>query len=242
MTLPDLRARSDAAELMDDPTIRGEELMWALRELRLINWLLRSARPTVEGVAALWAGAGRPRRLSVLDVGAGSGDGCRALLRWAERQDVEIDITLLDIHPDTCAEAERFFAGEPRVRVRQGDLFALEAGSVDVATAALVLHHFPEPQLGQALQALARAARLGVVVNDLHRSALAWAGIRLGTALLSRNRMIRHDAPLSVARGFRADDFHRLRALPGLERLTFRWRPLWRWLVIVPGTLQRRQG
>jgi SAM-dependent methyltransferase len=218
---------------MDDRSIDGAELLFALRELRVINWLLQSARPTVEGVARLWQAAGCPSHLSVLDVGAGSGDGCRALLRWADRQRVEIDITLLDIHPETCAEAKRLFRGERRVRVRQGDLFTLDARSVDIVTAALVLHHFSEPLLGRALQALARAARLGVVVNDLERSVLAWLGIRLGTLLLSRNRMIRHDAPLSVARGFRAEDLWRLRALPGLERLTFHRRLLWRWLLII---------
>jgi SAM-dependent methyltransferase len=230
---PDLTVRSAAAELMDDPSIGGEELTTALRQLRLINRLLFAARPTVEGVAWLWGAAGCPRRLSILDVGAGSGDGCRALLGWAVSRGVDMDITLLDIHPETCAEAERFFRDEPRVRARQGDLFALEPGAADIVTAALVLHHFPEPLLGHALQALARAARLGVVVNDLHRSIVAWGGIRLATGIFSRNRMIRHDAPLSVARGFREADLRRLQQLAGLERLTYGWRPLWRWLVII---------
>lgn len=234
--LPDLRARSAAPELMDDPTIGGDELVTALRELRLINRLLLAALPTVEGVAALWGAAGCPRELSILDVGAGSGDGCRPLLRWATLRGVAMEITLLDIHPETCAEAERFFRTEPRVTVRQGDLFALAPGSVDIVTAALVLHHFPEPQLTQALQALTRAARIGVVVNDLHRNVLAWGGIRLATALLSRNRVIRHDAPLSVARGFREADLLRLREQPGLERLSYAWRPLWRWLAIIDRT------
>jgi len=232
---PDLRARSTAPELMDDLAIGGQELTGALRELRIINRVLGSARITREGVERLWRAAGRPRRLSILDVGAGSGDAGRALLRWAERAAVEMDITLLDINPATCAEAERYFAGEPRVRVRQGDLFDLAPGSADIVTAAFVLHHFEDGRLGAALQALARAARIGVVVNDLHRSAVAWVAIRLATAALSRNRMIRHDAQLSVARGFRSADLRRLRGLPGLERLSYAWRPMYRWLVLIPG-------
>jgi SAM-dependent methyltransferase len=231
---PDLRERSAAEELMDDRSIGGAELEGALRELRVINRVLASARPTVEGVERLWRAAGCPRRLSLLDVGAGSGDGCRALLRWAERRGVALAITLVDIHPETCAEAARFFQGEPRVSVRQGDLFDLPPGSADIVTAVFLLHHFPDALLGRALEALARAARIGVVVNDLHRSRVAWAAIRLATAALSRNRMIRHDAPLSVARGFRAADLRRLRALPGLERLWFAWRPMYRWLVVIP--------
>ena len=98
---PDLRARSTAPELMDDLAIGGQDLTGALRELRIINRVLGSARITREGVERLWRAAGRPRRLSILDVGAGSGDAGRALLRWAERAAVEMDITLLDINPAT---------------------------------------------------------------------------------------------------------------------------------------------
>lgn len=227
---------------MDDPALGGAELLFALRELRLINGLLGAARPTIEGVARLWRAAGRPSALSVLDVGAGSGDGCRALLHWADRQGVEVGITLLDMHAETCAEAARLFDGEPRVRVRQGDMLALPTGAADVVTASLVLHHIPQARLGAALQTLARAARLGVVANDLRRSAAAWLGIRAGTALLSRNRMIRHDAPLSVARGFRADDLEALRALPGLERIQYVRRPLWRWLLVLDTVRTDRQA
>jgi hypothetical protein len=72
------------------------------------------------------------------------------------------------------------------------------------------------------------AARHGVVVNDLRRHWLA-------TRLFSRNRMIRHDAPLSVRRGFRTADLHRLRAEPGLDGLRWMARPLFRYLILVPG-------
>ncbi|HWQ11890.1 MAG TPA: methyltransferase domain-containing protein [Roseiflexaceae bacterium] len=236
---PDLRVRATAPELMDDLALGGEELTGALRELRLINRLLGASRPTVEGVARLWRAAGRPLRLSLLDVGAGSGDASRALLHWARRHGVQLDITLLDLNPQTCAEAARCFAGEPRVQVRQGDMFELAADSADIITATLVLHHIPEARLGAALRALVRAARLGVVANDLRRSLLAWAGIRAATAALSRNRMIRHDAPLSVARGFRAADLERLRAEPGVGRMWYVRRRWFRWLVVIEGLKAR---
>jgi hypothetical protein len=115
------------------------------------------------------------------------------------------------------------------------DLLQLALQPVDVITAALFTHHFSQGQLPDVYRAMAGAARRGVVVNDLHRHALAWAFIWLATRLLSRNRMIRHDAPLSVRRGFRAADLQRLRAEPGLGGLRFMWRPLFRYLILVPG-------
>lgn len=156
-----------------------------------------------------------PPRLSILDVGAGSGDVNRALLRWANHQALDLRITLIDIHPETCAAAAAYYQDEPRVQVQQGDLFDLAPNQADIVTASLFLHHFTDAQLPAAWSALLRAARIGVVVNDLHRHPVAWIGIRVATQLLSRNRMIRHDGPLSVQRGFQAADFMRLRSLPG---------------------------
>lgn len=235
-SLPDLDQRSEALELMDDLSIGGPELSQALAQLRRINQWLGAAWPTLEGVNRLWRQAGRPGRLSVLDVGAGSGDINRRLLAWAGRNRIDLTLTLMDIHPDTCAVAGDYYRAEPQVRVLQGDIFEPAAGQVDIVTASLFVHHFSRAQLSAVFLAMLDRARLGVVVNDLHRHWLAWAGIRLLTQLLSRNRMIRHDAPLSVRRGFRAAELEELRAVPGLELLRYTWRPLFRYLIVVPKT------
>ncbi len=233
--LPDLRQRSEAAELMDDLQISGTDLFIALRELRFINMVLGGPLPTLEGVWRLWHAAGKPAQLRLLDVGAGSGETSRLLLHWADWQGLHIEITLLDIHPLTCAIATAEFADEPRVQVRQGNMEHLPPASTDIVTASLVLHHFPTAALPRILGTLQAAAHLGVIINDLHRHPLAWCGIDLFTRLFSRNRMIRHDARLSVARGFRAADFEALRCTPALHRLHYRWRPVFRYLVILPG-------
>ena len=219
---------------MDDLAIGGPELEEALRQLVWINRLLGAAGPTVEGVARLWQAAGRPSRLSVVDVGAGSGDANRALLAWADRAGVALEITLVDIHPETCAVAARRFASEPRVRVEQGDAFALAPGAADIVTSALFTHHIPDAALPALYRSMLAAARVGVVVNDLHRHPLAWGFIAGATRLASRNRMIRHDGPLSVLRGFDAADLAALRAEDGLGALWYAWRPWFRWLVVVP--------
>ncbi len=232
---PDLRIRvEDAdAEIMDDLSVGGAELAGALYELRWINRLLGSFWPTLEGVQRLWRQAGCPNRLTVLDVGAGSGDVNRALLRWADRRAIDLQITLIDIHPETCEAAADYYHDEPRVQVEQGDVLHLDAGRADIVTASLFVHHFPTAQLPEVFLSMRRAARIGVVVNDLHRHPVAWGFIRLATRLLSRNRMIRHDGPMSVRRGFQGHELAQLRQTPGLTHLWYAWRPLFRFLVIV---------
>lgn len=233
--LPELTRRSEAPELMDDLTQGGPELRTALAQLRVINTLLGAALPTLEGVDRLWRQAGRPGHLELVDVGAGSGDGNRVLLFWALVRRVHLRITLIDINAETCKVARELYHDEPRVRVEQGSAFLLPPRTADIVTASLFAHHFPDRLLPSLLRTLSEAATIGAVVNDLHRHTFAWASIWLLTRLFSRNRMIHHDAPLSVLRGFRANDFVRLRQEYGLERLWFAWRPLFRYLVILPG-------
>src|SRR4051812_35558257 len=113
-----LRERAKAAELMDDFSNGGEELSEALRQLRLLNRIFAAAAPTLYGVKRLWLAAGKPKRLSILDVGAGSGDVNRRLLRWAAANQVILTITLVDMTEEACEEARKLFRSEPCVTVK----------------------------------------------------------------------------------------------------------------------------
>jgi len=231
---PDLSVRADLPELMDDRSIDGPELVETLAQLRLINRLLGAAWPTLWGVAYLWKQAGSPKHLSILDMGAGSGDVNRRLLRWAARRNLHLRLILVDIHPDTCAVAQAYYQNEPRVRVIQGNVFEPAVRHVDIVTASLFLHHFPTLIVPLVLQRMVQTARMGVIINDLHRHWLAWAFIRAATHIFSGNRLIRHDAPLSVRRGFRRAELDQLKKMPGLSQLNYSWQPLFRYLIIVP--------
>lgn len=218
---------------MDEAFPGGAELLEAYRHLRRLNRLFGAARPVLYGVRRIWAEAGRPAELSVLDIGAGSGDVNRLLLRWADRQGVRMTVVLADRSEEACAEARRLYSGEPRVRVVRSDLFRLPDACADIVTATQFAHHFAADELPRVAQSMLRASRLGAVLCDIHRHWAPWLAVWLATRLLSRNRFIRHDGPLSVAKGFVAKDWRRLgEALAGCE-LTCRWRPLFRHVAIV---------
>ncbi|WP_152392003.1 methyltransferase domain-containing protein [Paenibacillus guangzhouensis] len=228
-----LRRRASAAELMDDFSTGGEELHEALRELRLLNQLFAAAAPTLYGVKRLWRAAGKPNRLRITDVGAGSGDVNRHVLQWASLQGVDLTITLVDITEEACAEARHYFRDEPRVQVMRGDLFTLPEGSADIVTGTQLLHHFAEEELPHVIASMLRGARLGVVVNDIHRHWVAYSAVWLATRLISSNRYIRNDGPLSVAKGFRSQDWMRLKQATGMIQMKYSWRPLFRYAVVI---------
>ncbi|MFD2117963.1 SAM-dependent methyltransferase [Paenibacillus yanchengensis] len=228
-----LRHRALEDELMDDFSMGGDELREALQQLRLINSIFQAAGPMKYGVQQLWQEAGKPVRLSILDIGAGSGDINRHLLRWATANGIDIKLTLVDITEEACEEARQLFRNEPRVEVLQCNLYDLLPDSFDIVTSTQFVHHFSAEELPNVVGSMLRTAKTGVVINDIHRHWIAWSAVWLTAHLISTNRYIRNDAPLSVAKGFRAEDWRKLKDVLGTPEMAYCWRPLFRYVVTI---------
>jgi len=228
-----LAQRSDKPERMDDAAQGGAELREALRHLRRLNRIFGASAPVLYGVKRLWRDSGKPRRFTVLDVGSGSGDLNRGLLRWADRQGLDVQVILADVTEEAREEAEHLFRDEPRVAFVKSDAFDLPAGYADYVTASQFAHHFPPDRLPSLIGHLIEVSRYGAVINDIHRHIVPWTAVWIATRLVSGNRYIRHDGPLSVAKGFRRADFET--AAPPLETavMQVRWRPLFRYAVTI---------
>jgi ubiquinone/menaquinone biosynthesis C-methylase UbiE len=154
----------------------------------------------------------------VLDVGTGGGDVPRALVRWARRAGRPIRVFALDRDPATARVARELARGYPEIAVLQGDAVDLpvRGESVDVITSSLTLHHLDERSAVRHLAEMDRAARGGLVVNDLARSRTAYALVWLVTRVLAANRMSRHDGPVSVRRAYAGEELRALCDKAGL--------------------------
>lgn len=229
---PPLARRLPGPELMDTaPDVTDAEHADMLAQLRFINRRLGGLSTTRRALDDLLARTGRPANgWDVLDVGGGSGDAAPAMIDWARARGFPLQVTVIDLDGRSAAEAARRLASTSGAEARRQDLFDVAAKSFDVVHAGLLLHHFDGDDAARTLRRMAEIARVGVVVNDLRRHALPWTLIRWLTAAFSRNRLIRHDAPLSVARAFAADDWPRLGAAAGLD-LAARRTWAWRWAV-----------
>jgi hypothetical protein len=81
---------------------------------------------------------------------------------------------------------------------------------------------------------MARLARVGFVMNDLRRERIGFAAAWLAAQATTRNRLTRHDAPLSVRRAFTPDELRVLLASAGIRGATvtthpwFRMAAVWR--------------
>jgi SAM-dependent methyltransferase len=210
------------SELMDRLDASPAELTRSLADIARLNRI--GATETIRRhVAPFFAWQPAGATLRILDVGTGAADIPLAIARWARRQGHRVRIVALEVHPAILRYAAGAAAGITEVQVVAGN--ALEApirpGSVDVALCSLVLHHLPETAVVTLFRRLAELVRLGFVVSDFRRGRLAWAAVWLATHAVSRNRMTRHDGPLSVRRAYTPTELAALAARAGLPDI--RW-------------------
>lgn len=225
-------------ELLDLPGADPAELAGCLRDIARLN-RLGPIRSLCVHAAPFLARHHGPEPLRILDLGTGHADIPVALARWARRNGHQASVVALDLHPDvlTCARAATRGRAEIRLVLGEARQLPIRPGSVDLAVCSLMLHHLPEAAVIEVLRLMAATARLGFLVSDLRRSRTAWLAAWLATRAVSRNRLTRHDGPLSARRAYTVAELARLSAAAGLPGV--RWRPALAFRVI--GVYERGQ-
>ncbi|WP_210520268.1 methyltransferase domain-containing protein [Hymenobacter terricola] len=230
-----LTERAAGPELMDDLTLATDALRRNLDELETINTWLGGYQPVLNALHRLRPRfpAGQPLRLA--DLGSGGGDTLRHVARWGRKKAVSMELTGIDANPFMLEYAAARSLDYPEIDYRQFDIFSAEfqAQPFDVLTCSLFCHHFSDDELVALLRQWQQQARVAVVINDLHRHWLAYHSIKWLTRLLGGSYLVKHDAPLSVARAFRRADWVALLARAGIKNYELRWRWAFRWQVII---------
>jgi 2-polyprenyl-3-methyl-5-hydroxy-6-metoxy-1,4-benzoquinol methylase len=203
--------------MLDRPGNSYEDLAAALRDIARVNrWL--------GGIKTLWRplqcvlDRDRLRSFSLLDVGTGGGEVPRAIGSLASRRGITAHSAGLDIDPQIV----RYAADQARgaFSAVRADAFRLPFAdrSFDFVTSSMMFHHFAEQDAARLLAELARVARRCVIVNDLVRHRVPWAAITL-LGPLAESPMFRHDAPLSILRGWTAPELFAIAQAAGLAKL-----------------------
>jgi Methyltransferase domain len=161
-------------------------------------------------------------------VAAGGCDLSRALAPLGR----QFEVTAFDLNPRAGEFARKH--GRP-VTVMVGSAHALpfDDRSFDIAHVSLFLHHCSDKEARTLLEKLSHIARYGIVINDLHRHAIAYVSISLLTRLFSRSALVRHDAPVSVLRGFLRRELAALVPARPQSSLSISWHWAFRWCVSV---------
>ena len=223
----DFSVRSTEKERMDSFDMPQNELDRNLLELEIINRWLGGYAVSFSGLARLKPDRGR--KWSVADLGCGGGDGMVAMSEYLSRKGVQARFTGIDANPAALLYARSRCKAYPGFEWKTIPFQEFDGSTTDILHCSLFAHHFFGEDLQRLVQVLG-SARKGFIVNDLHRHPLAYYSIRLLTRLFSRSPLVRHDAPLSVARGFSRSELEEIfRPLALKFDLELRWQWAFRW-------------
>jgi ubiquinone/menaquinone biosynthesis C-methylase UbiE len=212
--------RNLRAELLDLDEAPYEEVKESLGDVRRVNRYLSGYRVLLHHADKFLRAHKESRPVTILDVATGSADQPVALAEMARKLGIPVRIQAIDINFKMLKFAREMTARFPEIELVQCDVLALpfRDNSFDLVINSLSLHHFSWEKSVAILSAIYRISRCGFIVNDLHRSRIAHATIFLLTRLLTKNRLTRFDAPVSVMNAYTPSEFSELAKEAGIPK------------------------
>lgn len=196
-------SRATETELLDQPDFGPALAAASYRFMETVNSRFGGIRVVRRFLAAETAGRPVPAPWRILDIGAGSCDIPLAVSRWARGRGIPLRITCLETAGSAVdiARGRLARAGDPAVQLLPEDVFTHQSSEpYDFAVASMCFHHFSDAQILALLQRLRGFVRHSILINDLRRSRLASLAARV--PLVGAPAGVRHDALLSIRRGF----------------------------------------
>jgi 2-polyprenyl-3-methyl-5-hydroxy-6-metoxy-1,4-benzoquinol methylase len=237
--MPSLQQRSYQKELLDRNDIPFEDIKRNMQELDFINRKLGGHNITLDGIVALIKGKMIfNSQLSVMEIGCGGGDNLRAIRNWAEHIHLPVLLKGIDINPECIAYAKDLKRNRG-IEFIESDYKQVEFDQKpDIIFSSLFCHHFSEEELVFMLKWMKQNSSIGFFINDLHRHWLAYYSIKILTRVFSKSYLVKNDAPLSVQRGFKKEEWHALFNQAGISNFNCKWKWAFRWLITCPNANQ----
>ncbi len=230
----DTTYRSDASEMMDDFALDGEMLIDALDKIAKINRLLGGNRVTIDGVKRL-IGENNQSQYLILDVGCGNGDMLRELAKYGEIHDIDFRLTGIDANPATINNAVALSVDHSNIEYKVANIFDESISQIrcDIVLCTLTLHHFKDDEIIQLVKTFRKIANVGIVINDLHRSKVAYRLFKMICHVFSLNDMSRDDGLVSILRGFKREELENYSKQLQLKKYSIEWRWAFRYQWII---------
>ncbi len=219
-------ARSTAKEFLDQPDCDPSLVAESHRFMERVNGCFGGTRVVRHFLTDETRDRDINTPLRILDIGSGSCDIPLAISRWARAHAIPIEITCLEVSDQAVAIARRKLAAanDPAIQIFQENAFTHQPSEpYDCAVASMCFHHFDNDQILMLLQRLRSFVTRSVLINDLRRS--SWASFGAGLLLIAFRAKpgVRHDALLSIERGFKIRELESV--LKRLDHVTFSVKP-----------------
>lgn len=227
------RERASIPEKMDDPNLSQEALQLALSDIRRVNRLLGGHAASLEGFRSLLS-ENPDGVLRVVDMGCGDGEFLRCFADHCRRTGREVELLGWDMNPKSLEMAREASRQYPEVRYEcRNVLRDSNLPDQSIVICNLFLHHFSTPQIEDLLLRWKESGAIAVIINDLHRNALAYYLFRLFGAIFMKSPVARYDGAVSIRRGFVKSELKSVLSRTKSLEHSIRWRWAFRWLCFV---------
>lgn len=207
-----LAIRSRTREQMDAADLDAATYGAVLHDLARVNRWTFTAQPTLGFLRRATKGMDAFR---LLDVGFGHGDMLRAIARWARAAGKRAELVGVDLNPRSAPIARAAMRDDAPIDFRTGD-YRDQQGPFDFIISSQVAHHMSDAELSGLIAEMEARARIGWLINDLHRHGFSYRGYPLLARLIGVHRIVREDGQLSIARSFRPAEWHEILMTAGI--------------------------
>ena len=233
--LVNTKYRTDQEEIMDDFSMEGEILREALDKIAKINQLLGGNKLTLLGVKELVSTVENNKEITIVDVGCGNGDMLRTLARYGKLNNYKFRLIGVDANRFTINHAINLSVDFPNISFLCVDVFEKEFNDLkyDIVLCTLTLHHFKDNEIEQIMNVFYSNAKTGIVINDLHRSSIAYRLFQLLCVAFQLNKMSKEDGLISILRGFKKADLVAFSKKLNFNNYTIQWKWAFRYQWII---------
>jgi 2-polyprenyl-3-methyl-5-hydroxy-6-metoxy-1,4-benzoquinol methylase len=227
--------RTDDPEIMDDFNLKGDVLQNALDKIAKINQLLGGNYLTLQGVEKLLDGISKDQTITIVDIGCGNGDMLRKLADYGLKHDWNFKLIGIDANAFTINYARKLSIHYPNIIYRCEDIFdeSFSKLEYDIILCTLTLHHFKNNEIINLATIFNTNARLGVVINDLHRSIVSYRLFQAMCFITQLNGMSKKDGLTSILRGFKKNELLDFSKQLNLKKYTIQWKWAFRYQWII---------
>lgn len=227
--------RTNEPEIMDDFLLEGDELQDALDKIAKINQLLGGNKLTLYGLKSLLENCDKNEIITIVDVGCGNGDMLRYIADYGNKSGYNFNLLGIDANAFTINHAENLSKNYSNITYNCFDIFTKQFYEIkyDIVLCTLTLHHFKNNEIKQLVSQFHTNSKIGIVINDLHRSIVSYRLFQALCFVFNLNRMSREDGLVSILRGFKKQELINFSQELKLKKYNLNWKWAFRYQWIV---------
>ena len=220
--------RSLEKELLDGTDIPFTDIKQNLVELNFINTYLGGHEITLDGLKFFLQG--HVDILHVVEIGCGGGDNLAVIDKFLRKKSISYKLTGIDIKQECVDFARQQYPSIEFVCSDYKDAQFVTKPSIIFNS--LFCHHFNNEAIVDMISWMKENSSHGFFINDLQRHPMAYYAIKLLVNLFSKSYLVKHDAPLSVARSLNRNEWQWCLKEAALSEFIIRWKWAFRFLIL----------